>query len=88
MDDILVAGRDEHDRILEKVIRRATDYNLGFNFKKCQIKKRRVKYVGHMVSEKGLERAKAVMFWPGMTRDIENLVNDCPECAAHKNQAT
>ena len=58
LDDILVAGKDEeeHDRILENVIRRATDYNLGFNFKKCQIKKRRVKYVGHVVSEKGLEQ--------------------------------
>ena len=38
MDDILVAGRDEeeHDCIPEKVIRRATDYNLGFNFKKAR----------------------------------------------------
>ena len=70
MDDILVAGKDEeeHDCILEKVIRRATDYNLGFNFKKCQIKKRRVKYVGYVVSEKGLEpcpdKVKAIRDMP------------------------
>ena len=53
MDDILVAGKDEeHDRILKKVMKRATDYNLGFNFKK-----RRVKAVGHVVSEKGGSRS-------------------------------
>ena len=40
----------------------------------------------HMGINKCIERAKEVMFWPGMTRDIENLVNDCPECAAHQNK--
>ena len=33
---------------------------------------------------KCLERAKEVMFWPGMIRDIESL--DWPECAAHQNK--
>ena len=60
MDDILIGGEDdnEHDIILEKVVRRATEWNLMFNFKKCQIKKRQVDYVGHTVSENGLEANK------------------------------
>ena len=33
----------------------------------------------HLGINKCLERAKKVMFWSGMIRDIENLVNDCPE---------
>ena len=57
MDDILVAGKDEeeHDRILENIIRRATEYNLGLNFDKCQLRKKRVNYVGHVISGQGLE---------------------------------
>ena len=35
---------------------------------------------------KCLERVKEIMFWQGLTRDIENLVNDCPECAGHHNK--
>ena len=44
-----------HDRILQAVVNRATEYNIGINFEKCQIKKKRVKYVGHVVSDNGLE---------------------------------
>ena len=57
MDDILVGGRDvdDHDRILLKVVDRATQWNLSMNFDKCQIRKNRVSYVGHMVTEHGLE---------------------------------
>ena len=56
MDDIIIAGTDvkTHDAILEKVVRRATEWNLKLNFDKCQIRKRRVKYVGHLVTDQGL----------------------------------
>ena len=57
LDDILVAGKDEqdHDRILQAVVNRATEYNICINFEKCQIKKKRVKYVARVVSDNGLE---------------------------------
>ena len=60
MDDILVGGRDmdDHDRILQKVVDRATQWNLNMNFDKCQIRKNRVSYVGHMVTEHGLEPSR------------------------------
>ena len=57
MDDILIAARNEkeHDAIMKKVIQRATEYNLKLNFDKCQVKKAKVKYVGHMVTSEGLK---------------------------------
>ena len=56
MDDILIAGTDvkTHDAILDKVVRRATEWNLKLNFDKCQIRKHQVKYVGHLITNKGL----------------------------------
>ena len=60
MDDILVGGKDvdDHDRILQKVVDRATQWNMSMNVDKCQIRKNRVSYVGHMVKEHGLEPSR------------------------------
>ena len=57
MDDILVDGKDEteHDRILKQVIQKATEWNLRFNFAKCQVRRKRVPYCGHTVTADGLE---------------------------------
>ena len=70
MDDILVAAatKSEHDKILKKVIERATEWNLKFNYQKCQIRKSQVKYVGHIVTAGGLQvdpdKVKAVKDMP------------------------
>ena len=58
MDDILIAGltAQEHDRIMKKVVARATEWNLQLNFKKCQIKKIKVDYVGHQVTKMDLHQ--------------------------------
>lgn len=77
MDDILVGGRDqeEHDRIQKQVIQRATEWNLRLNFDKCQIRKQRVTYCGHIVSASGLEthpdRVRAVKEMPVPTSKEE-----------------
>ena len=57
MDDILIAGTnvEHHDQILRKVIERATSYNLKLNFDNCRIRQRSVPYVGHIITENGLE---------------------------------
>ncbi|XP_060085903.1 uncharacterized protein K02A2.6-like [Ylistrum balloti] len=57
MDDILVAGTDiqHHDRILREVVERASSYNLKLNFDKCRVRKTRVSYVGHILTDKGVE---------------------------------
>ena len=82
MDDILIGARDEkeHDRILEQVLRRATEYNLRFNFKKCHIRKPRVPYCGHVITADGLEadpqkvRAVREMPVPESKEDIRRFL--------------
>ena len=77
MDDILIAGRNEteHDIIIRQVIERATEYNLKLNFEKCQVKQNKVKYVGHILTENGLqpddEKIRAVKDMPTPTSKEE-----------------
>ena len=48
MDVILVAA----DTVEERVIEKATEYNLKMNFEKCMIRQTRVSYIGYILSEK------------------------------------
>jgi hypothetical protein len=69
MDDILIAGSEkEHDEILERVVKRAQENNLVLNFDKCQIRKNKVKFCGHIISENGLspdpQKVKAITNMP------------------------
>ena len=78
MDDIQIAGKtpQEHDRIMRKVVERATEWNLKLNFDKCQVKQPRVTYVGHLVTDQGLQpdpkkvRAVRSMPVPGSKEDV------------------
>ncbi|CAG2217838.1 unnamed protein product [Mytilus edulis] len=56
IDDILIAGRnmEEHDKILKQVVERATKHNLRLNFDKCFVRKAKVAYMGHVITDKGL----------------------------------
>ena len=82
MDDILIAGKtpQEHDRIMRKVVERATEWNLKLNFDKCQVKQPRVTYVGHLVTDQGLqpdpEKVRAVrsMPVPGSKEDVRRFL--------------
>ena len=66
VDDILVWGRDiqEHDARLKRVLDRVQDVNLKLNQKKCQIRKKEITYVGHLLAKDGLkpdpEKVRAV----------------------------
>lgn len=40
---------------------------------------------GHMGTEKCLRRAKDVMFWPNMSRDIRDVVQNCEICLERRN---
>ena len=35
----------------------------------------------HLGIEKCKARARASMYWPGMTNDIEEMIAKCPTCA-------
>ena len=82
MDYIFVGERDvdDHDSILQKVVDRATQRNLSMNFDKCQIRKNRVSYVKHMVTEHGLEpsrdkvRALTEMPNPSSKEEVRRLL--------------
>ncbi|CAC5361564.1 unnamed protein product [Mytilus coruscus] len=45
---------EEHDEILKQVVERATNHNLRLNFDKCFVRKARVAYMGHFITNKGL----------------------------------
>jgi hypothetical protein len=56
IDDILVFGKDqqEHDMRIKTVFQRLHDANLKLNWAKCQLRKTRVKYLGHWLTNQGL----------------------------------
>lgn len=56
VDDILIFAptEEEHDRILEKVLQKCRESNIKLNKSKCQIKKIRTKYLGHIISGEGM----------------------------------
>ena len=41
-------------------------------------------HIGHMGMVKCKNRAKEVMFWPGMNSQIEDIVSNCPACTEHQ----
>lgn len=59
LDDILVFGKDlnDHDAKLSKVLSRLQDYNVQLNEEKLELRKKKVKFVGHYISELGVQPA-------------------------------
>ena len=55
-DDLIIAGKDEteHDETFYRVLERAKEENIKFIPNKLQFKIPEVKYLGHMVSHKGI----------------------------------
>lgn len=70
LDDILIYSQtfDEHMDRLTAVFQRLEKHNLKLKAKKCEFFKDRVTYLGHVVSEKGIEtdpeKTKAISTWP------------------------
>ena len=56
MDDVLVFGRDqpEHDRILMEALKRIEVAGVTFNPEKCEVGKRSIKFLGHIINDKGI----------------------------------
>ncbi|XP_052809638.1 uncharacterized protein K02A2.6-like [Mya arenaria] len=42
-------------------------------------------HLGHMGTDKSLQRAKDVMFWPGMSKQINDFVLNCKICLSRRN---
>jgi len=57
LDDILVYSSSEkgHDVLLEEVFSRIASAGLKINPQKCRLKEFEVRFLGHVVSSKGIE---------------------------------
>ena len=70
IDDIIIFADtwDEHQRILEEVLRRIQDADLKIKRSKCQFGKELVEFLGHIVSAKGIHpnpvKVQAVQNFP------------------------
>ncbi|CAH1253110.1 RTL1 [Branchiostoma lanceolatum] len=70
LDDIIVFGRtfEEHWDRLEAVLQRLQDAGLKVKTTKCQLLREKVSFLGHVVSEQGVEtepkKVEAVKTWP------------------------
>ena len=58
-DDIVVWGVDheEHDRRLDKVLKRLVEVGLTLNYDKCKFRKLEIVFVGHIISKDGIRPA-------------------------------
>lgn len=82
VDDLIVWGKNqvEHDHRLSLVLERAREQNIRFNLSKCKFSKSSVKYMGHILSNKGiqvdLEKVSAIndMPKPSCKKDIERFL--------------
>ncbi|KAF9760596.1 Retrovirus-related Pol polyprotein from transposon, partial [Nosema granulosis] len=56
IDDIIIysKGLEEHDRILEKVLKRLQEYEIRINFEKSSFYNKEIKLLGYFVSKEGL----------------------------------
>jgi len=78
-DDIIVAGStvQEHDQILQKVLERAKERNVHFNFEKLQLRVPEVKYLGTIITADGMKpdpaKVKAIMtYQPLLTKQMSD----------------
>lgn len=66
IDDIIIYGKDmeEHDRRLKALLQRCREYNLKLSKDKCVFRTNQIRYVGHLLTDKGVkidpEKLKAV----------------------------
>ena len=70
LDDHIIfsSSLEEHLERLDRVLKRLQECSLKLNPKKCKFLLRKVNYVGHIVSENGveadLEKIDKIVYWP------------------------
>ena len=60
LDDILVAGGQDHLEIVEMVLQRLNKYGLKANLKKCEFLKDSFEFCGHKIDKDGLHKMKTM----------------------------
>ena len=70
LDDIIIHGRtkEEHLERLSRVFQKLREHGLKLNFGKCKFFQQRIQYLGHIISEAGIEtdpeKIDKVRDWP------------------------
>ena len=78
LDNILIFSStfEEHIRRIESVLKRLDDHNLRLKPSKCEFFQTKVKYLGHIVSEEGIQtdpgKTSAVDTWP-IPKNVKEL---------------
>jgi hypothetical protein len=78
MDDVVVSGdtEEEHDKRLEQVMKRVREAGLKLNSSKCEFRKETLDFLGHKISQKGIEvdqtKVKAILEM-GEPKDVSEL---------------
>src|SRR5690349_1999864 len=73
IDDLAIFSntREEHHQHLRKIFQRMRETQVYANKRKCFFQQKRVPYLGHYISEKGIEmdpkKISAVIKWPKIT---------------------
>ena len=58
LDNILVAGGQDHLEIVDMVLQRLNKYGLKVNLKKCEFLKDSLEFCGHKIDKDGLHKTK------------------------------
>jgi hypothetical protein len=89
LDDIIIVGRDFEDHLgnLRKVLNRLRESNLKLNAKKCNLFRRQVTYLGHIISDRGVqtdpEKVSAVKEW-NRPEDVHQLRSFLGLCSYYR----
>ena len=82
IDDIIIYTKteEEHEQMLEKVFQRIRDAGLKLSPKKCHFFQKKIKCLGHVLSEQGIschpKKTSAVSSWPTPTnvKDVQKFL--------------
>lgn len=85
LDDVIIVGKDfeSHNKNLLQVLNKIKAANLRLSPKKCSFFKKEVKYLGHIVSSKGIQtdpdKIKAIEDWPKMQnkKEVRSFLGLC-----------
>lgn len=70
IDDLIIPAKNVEDAVqrLKNVLKRAEEYGLKINKKKCQLLERRIEFLGHIIENGKLypssEKTKAILKFP------------------------
>ena len=82
IDDILIFTQteEEHDRIIEEVLKRLEENNLFLKPEKCVFKEKEIEFLGLYIIEEGVKmnkvKVKAITEWlvPKKVKDVQSFL--------------